>query len=70
MKNLLLVVQIVVSALLTGLILLQGKSSGLTESFTGGGFHYAKRGAEQVVFWLTIALGLIFLAISILNFHF
>lgn len=64
--NLIFVVQIIISVLLVSLILLQGKGSGLSATFGGeGGFYRTKRGFEKLIYFLTIALTIIFLATSL-----
>lgn len=64
--NLIFIVQIVISVLLTGLILLQGKGAGLAANFGGeGSFYRTKRGFEKLIYLLTIALTIIFLATSL-----
>jgi protein translocase SecG subunit len=68
MKNLLTAIQIAVSLALIGLVLLQAKGSGLGAGSPGGDFYHSKRGAERVVFLLTVVLGLAFLVISLTSF--
>lgn len=61
------IVQIVVSIIIIGLILLQAKGVGLgnTAMFGGGGeFYSSKRGIEKGVFVATIVLIAVFAAIS------
>lgn len=67
MKVILLLVQIVVAALLAGLILLQSSKGGLGSAFGGGELYHSKRGAERVVFTATIITAVVFLLISIGN---
>ncbi|MBW7955636.1 preprotein translocase subunit SecG [Patescibacteria group bacterium] len=68
MREVLLIVQIVVSVLLTGAILLQAQGSGLGTSWGGGGETYhTKRGVERVVFILTIVGVVVFAALSVAN---
>lgn len=66
MKTILLVVHMVVSIALIGLVLLQSSKGGLS-SFGGGEMYRTKRGAEKIVFALTIAAAAIFLLTSIAN---
>lgn len=55
------IVQIVFSAILIGLILLQSKGTGLGGVFGGEGNVYrTKRGAEKVIFVSTIVVAVIF----------
>ncbi|MFY9461726.1 MAG: preprotein translocase subunit SecG [Candidatus Sungiibacteriota bacterium] len=68
MKTYLAVVQIVVSALLIGAILLQQRGTGLSATFGGEGNVYrTKRGLEKVIFIATIVLAIIFFATAIAN---
>ncbi len=67
-KNILIILQIVVSVLLIGAILLQNRGQGLSASFGGGGeFYRSKRGLEKFLFWATITLVFLFSITSILN---
>lgn len=60
------VVQIIVSALLIGVILMQMQGSGLSTAFGGGGeFYRSKRSIEKLLFAATIVLGVIFAIFSI-----
>jgi len=64
MKNILSFVQIILSILLTGLILIQAKGTGLGSSFGGNkSFFSTKRGVEKTIFWITI-FAAVFFAIS------
>ena len=57
--------QIAISALLIISILLQQRGGGLSSTFGGSSMEYStKRGAEKVVFYATIVLAVLFLAIS------
>ena len=58
------IIQLVVSVVLIILILLQERSAGLSGIFGGdsGGFYQTRRGAERMIFFATIACGLIFAA--------
>lgn len=68
MKTALLVIQILVSTLLVIVILLQSKGSGLSAAFGGqGGFYRSKRGVEKLFVIFTIILGVLFLALSIIQ---
>ena len=65
-KTLLPYVQIVLSLLLIGSILLQQRGTGLSGTFGGGGMEYStKRGAEKILFYATIGIAILFIAISI-----
>jgi protein translocase SecG subunit len=63
------IAQIVVSAILIVLILLQERSSGLSGIFGGetGGFYQTRRGFEKSIFIATIVLGVVFAALAILQ---
>jgi len=59
--------QVVVSILLILSILSQQRSAGLSATFGGGGgFHVSKRGAEKVLFRMTVILAILFVASSVL----
>ena len=64
------VAQIVVSILLIALILIQERSSGLSGILgTGGegGFYHTRRGLEKFVFWSTILMTVVFIALALAN---
>lgn len=66
----LLILQAVVSLLLIVSILLQNRGSDMGTGLTFGGDlggYYTKRGVEKFLFNSSIALGVLFLALSILN---
>lgn len=69
MINLITIVQIVVSVLLIGAILLQQKGSGLGSAFggEGGNLYSTKRGVEKILFYATIVLAVVFFAIAIIR---
>lgn len=61
MKNILAIITIVSSIMLIIAILLQNQGSGLGTAFGGeSNFYRTKRGAEQVLFYLTIVLAVVF----------
>lgn len=66
MKQLLLIIQLVSSISLIALILLQSSKGGLSGG-VGGEPYRTKRGAEKIVFKLTIGVATLFFIISILN---
>lgn len=66
MKTALLIIQLVISIVLIGLILLQNSKGGLTSGVSAETYR-TKRGAEKIIFYATIASGIIFLIISIVN---
>lgn len=68
MRNLLGIIQVIVSVAIIALILLQERSAGLSGIFGGDGgssFYQTRRGMEKVIFAATIALAIIFLALSV-----
>ncbi len=61
MKNLLTIIQIIISVLLIVSIILQNRGQGLSSSFGGGGESYrSKRGMEKFLLYLTIILVILF----------
>ena len=64
--------QILVSIVLTIIILLQAKGSGVGAAFGGGtsGSFRTRRGVEKTLFQLTIALTVIFIVLSVLSVRF
>ena len=68
MKNILYIVQIVISILLIISVLLQQRGGGLGSAFGGETSVYrTKRGAEQFIFRSTIILVILFLASALAN---
>lgn len=56
-----------VGILLSLVILMQSKGSGLGAAFGGGGeFYSTKRGAEDILYKATIGLGIVFLVIALI----
>jgi len=69
MSNVLPIIQIIVSILLVGAILIQAKGVGLGSAFGGGGeFYKTKRGVEKIIFRATIILGVLFFLSSLILF--
>jgi protein translocase SecG subunit len=65
------IIQIVVSVILLILILIQSKGVGLSSAFGGGGeVYFARRGAERLVFILTVVIALVFITSSLFNVWF
>ncbi len=61
-------VQIIVSIALIGVILVQAKGSGLGGIFGGDSSIYkTRRGVEKTIFQATIALAVVFFAISVVS---
>lgn len=71
MKEMLFVINIILSALIVVLILLQGKGAGLGSAWGGGGEMYqTRRGVEKFTFRLTITLIFMFFLLSLINLFF
>jgi protein translocase SecG subunit len=71
MKEYLAIAQIIVSGILIVLILLQQRGTALGSVFGGeGGFYATRRGIQKKIFWLTCILGVLFLALALLNLVF
>lgn len=66
-NSILLVFQIIIGCILSGLILMQSKGTGLGRSFGGNQAYSSKRGMEKIVFNITIALAVLFLISSIIQ---
>ncbi|OGZ98773.1 MAG: preprotein translocase subunit SecG [Candidatus Sungbacteria bacterium RIFCSPLOWO2_12_FULL_41_11] len=68
MKNILPIIQIIISILLITAILLQQRGTGLSASFGGEGNVYrTKRGFEKILFYGTIILAAAFFLSAIVN---
>jgi protein translocase SecG subunit len=69
MKQILTALQITVSLILIGLILVQARGTGFGRSggFGGGNASFSRRGLEKLVFRLTFVVAFLFIAISILQ---
>ncbi len=65
MNNALYLLQSFLALFLIGLIVIQAKGTGLGRSFASSNYH-AKRGMERTVFGLTLAIGLLFLLLSVI----
>ncbi|MCD6109260.1 preprotein translocase subunit SecG [bacterium] len=68
MKEAIQIFQLVVSVLLILSILSQQRSAGLSATFGGGGggFHVSKRGAEKILFRMTIIFAILFVGSSVM----
>jgi len=63
--------QIALSFFLVVAILLQQRGTGLSSSLGGSSLEYStKRGAEKIIFWITIILSVLFLSVSIARVFF
>ncbi len=61
------ILEIVVAALLIGVILLQVQGSGLSASFGGSGESFrSRRSMEKLLIYLTVILATVFAVLSIL----
>lgn len=69
MKEALAIAQIITGIIVTILILLQQRGGSLGSAFggEGGEFYVSRRGAEKKIFWATIVLGVIFIALTLAN---
>lgn len=68
MKNILLFAQILISAVLVVLILLQAKGTGIGSAFGGeASFYRSKRGIEKFFVYLTVFFAALFFAVSALQ---
>lgn len=71
MKSLLPYVQIILSVLLVGAVLLQRTGSQLGGAFGGGdnmsSAHHTRRGFEKVLFITTIVIGILFAVSALLS---
>ena len=64
-KQVLEIILIVVSSLLTAAILMQSKGAGLSSAFGGENLAFGtKRGMEKSLFYATIVLAVIFLGLA------
>jgi protein translocase SecG subunit len=62
------VIQVIIAILLIISILFQNKGTGLGAGFGGdGGSYYSKRGFEKFLLFSSIALAVVFIALSIVN---
>lgn len=68
MKNIVLLIQIIISGSLIGVILLQAKGTGLGRAWGGSGeFYRSKRGVEKILFRITIVLAVLFILSSLVS---
>lgn len=64
------ILQIIVSLIVIGLILIQERSSGMSGIFGGGGSgtpYYARRGMEKGIFYATVAAVVIFAGLALMS---
>lgn len=68
MKNVLLILNIVLSVFIVIFILIQGRGAGLGSAWGGGGEMFqTRRGMEKIILWLTSIFIVIFLIVSLIN---
>lgn len=68
MDNFFLIAEIILGTVLVGLIVLQSKGTGLGSTFGGDmGFYGTKRGAEKMLFVLTIVISILFLLTALVG---
>lgn len=62
------IITVILALILIGLIILQSKGTGLGSTFGGDmGFYGTKRGAEKILFIMTIIVSTLFLVSSLLG---
>lgn len=59
-----LIAQVLVSIILIVVIILQAKGGGLGAAFGGSTNYHAKRGMEKTLFYTTIFISILFIALS------
>ncbi|MBI2314523.1 preprotein translocase subunit SecG [Candidatus Daviesbacteria bacterium] len=68
MKSAVYIIQIILGILLILIIIIQQKGSGLGSSFGGDmSFYRTKRGAEKLLFYVTIGLSVAFILFSLVG---
>lgn len=68
LRNVLYVVQMLLGVLLVLVVIIQQKGAGLGTAFGGDtGFYRTRRGAEKLLFYITIALSLLFVLSSLIG---
>ena len=63
------IAQIIISIALVACVLLQQRGGGI--GVVGGlqtQFYGTRRGLEKIIFWLTIILGILFIALAVVSF--
>lgn len=66
MYKLLMTTQLIISILLALIIIVQSKDEGLSATFTSGGVQITRRGAEKIIFRITIILAALFMLNALL----
>lgn len=68
MDNVFLIIEIVLGIALVALVTMQSKGTGLGSTFGGDmGFYGTKRGAEKILFILTIIVATLFLLTALIG---
>ena len=67
MTQMLTILQIIISIILIGLILVQAKGTGFGRSSGLGGASFTRRGLEKLVFRLTFVVAFLFVVVSTLR---
>ncbi len=68
MNQILFYTQLAVSIILIVLVVIQQRGAALGAGFGGGGEVYStKRGAQKKIYYATIAIATVFLALGVLN---
>ncbi len=62
-----LIAQIIISLVLIVFVILQAKGAGMSAVFGGSNNYHAKRGVEKTLFYGTIFLSVVFVALAIAN---
>ncbi len=62
-----LITQIILSIVLIVFIILQAKGAGMSAVFGGSSNYHAKRGVEKTLFYGTIVIAILFVALAIVN---
>lgn len=66
MQHVVIILQVISAILLSVIILIQSRGSGLGAAFgSGGEFYVTKRGAEKVLATATVIIAVIFVLLSI-----
>ena len=67
MQTFLLILQVIISILLSLAVLTQQRGTGLSATFGGGGggFYTSKRGAEKILSTATVVLAILFVVNSL-----
>lgn len=68
MKNILLIINIILSVAIVIFILIQGRGAGLGSAWGGGGERFqTRRGIERIVVWFTVMAIILFFIVSLIN---